>query len=243
MATTFQPGDLARRFANLFKWPIAERIIIVEGEHDQRYLALADQLYRKETGLHLLGKRLVAFPTGIGDEGGTYGILKHFHPFRTVIDRDVIPTGKKVFHAIALFDDDFEGRRAFNALAGQHLNYIRWRDIFLLRRVMPRTTRANHELIKLIDVQNAAWKDMECVIEDFVSFDVVTAFLQDHPGAMLCDPQRTAGGMHCVFRPQFKSTFVRFVETNALLQDVQNFVELLKSLRYHLGLPPDGEIE
>jgi hypothetical protein len=243
MTTSFQPGDLARGFANLFKWPIAERTIIVEGEHDQRYFSLASQLYREQTGLHLLGRRVVAFPTGIGDEGGTYGMLKHFHPLRAVMDKDLTPTGKKVFHAIALFDDDIEGRRAFNALAGQHLNYRKWRDIFLLKRVLPRTTRDGYQLMNLIESENVAWKGMECVIEDLVSFDVITAFLKDHPGAMLREPEQNAGGIHCVFRPQFKSMFVRFVECNALLEDVQHFVDVLKSLRYHVGLPPDGDGE
>src|SRR6266496_1408454 len=118
MGTAFQPGDLVRRFAGLFNWPVAKRSIIVEGEQDQRYFGLASQLYYKQTGLRLLGRQIAAFPTGIGEEGGAYGMQRHFHPLRAIMDKDVTLDGKKVFHAIAVFDDDTEGRRGFSALAG-----------------------------------------------------------------------------------------------------------------------------
>jgi len=53
MGHSFQPGDLARGFANLYGWPIKARTLLVEGEHDQRYFGLADQLYAEKTGLCL----------------------------------------------------------------------------------------------------------------------------------------------------------------------------------------------
>jgi len=243
MTTAFQPGDLVRGFASFFNWPVAKRSIVVEGEHDQRYFALANQLYHKQTGLRLLSSEIAVFPTGIGDEGGAYGMQRHFHPLRAIMDKDITPEGKKVFHAIALFDDDTEGRRGVNALTGQHLNYRKWRDVFLLKRVLPRTTRDVQHLVRLIDTENDPWKGMDCVIEDLVSFDVVTAFLKDNPGAMLRSPHENAGRAHCVFKSHLKAVFIRFVESNALLEDVHDLVEFLKSLRYHLGLSPDGDGE
>jgi hypothetical protein len=243
MARAFEPGDLVRGYAGLFHWPVAERTVVVEGEHDQRYLALADRLYFEKTGLRLLGKRLSAFPTGIGDDGGAFGLQRHFHPLRAIMDRDVTQDGRKVFHAVALFDDDLEGKRGFAALSGQHLNYRKWRDVFLLQRVIPRTTRDPDHLAKLVCEANAAWKGMDCEIEDLISVDVIKAFLVDNSGAMSRPLEERVGGAHCFFKPHFKASFIRFVEANALLCDINSIVETLKSLRFHLGLLPDGEAE
>src|SRR3954451_9970102 len=102
MAGSFKAGDLVRRFAALHRWPIAERCILVEGEHDQRYFSLADKFYVQKTGLRLLGSRVSVFPTGLGEEGGAFGLQRHFHPLRANMDVDLTEDGKKVFHAIAV---------------------------------------------------------------------------------------------------------------------------------------------
>jgi hypothetical protein len=241
MGTVFQPGDLVRRFATLHGWPVAERTILVEGEHDQRYFALADNLYACKTNLRLLGRRLAAFPTGLGGDGGAFGLQRNFHPLRSNMDCDLTSEGRKVFHAIALFDNDLEGKRGFAALTGQHLNYRKWRDVFLLQRVIPRSTRDCDQIAKLVNAANATWQDMDCEIEDLVSVDLINAFLQENPGAVTRDPERHNNGIHCSFQRHAKGPFIRFVEAHALLPDVEQIVELLKSLRYHVALPPDGE--
>jgi hypothetical protein len=241
MASPFQPGDLVRRFAALHGWQIAERCILVEGEHDQRYFAIADRLYAQKTGHRLLGGRLSVFPTGIGEDGGAFGLQRHFHPLRANIDCDLTPNGQKVFHAIAMFDDDLEGRRGFSALTGQHLNYRKWRDVFLLCRILPRTTRDPEQLYKLIETANGAWRGMDCEIEDLVSISVVNAFVSENPSAVRHPIERRGNGIHCSFQRHAKADFIRFVETHAMIGDVEAIVEYLKSLRYLLGLPPDGE--
>jgi hypothetical protein len=241
MPARFQPGDLVRQFAGLYGWPIEERSIVVEGEHDQRYFTLADTLYTKETGMHLLGAKVAVFPTGIGDEGGAFGLQRHFHPLRAIMDRDMTPDGQKVFHAIALFDSDIEGKRGFGSLTGQHLNYRKWRDVFLLQRAIPRTTRDPIQMAQLVDKANHDWRGLDCEIEDLVSSSLINTFLQENPHAVYRQPQQMNGALHCSFQKGSKANFVRFVEENAILQDLSQIVEILKSLRYHLGLQPDGD--
>ena len=239
--TTFQPGDLVRRFAALYGWPVRERTVLVEGESDQRYLELADRLYKAETGLSLISPQIAIFPTGIGDDGGAFGLQRHFHPLRTIMDRDVTLDGKKIFHAITLFDCDLEGRRGFGALTGQHLNYKKWRDVFLLQRSLPRTTRDATQLAKLIESTNQVWRGLDCEIEDLVGSSVISAFVEENPGAVFRPHEERSGGVRCFLKREFKAPFRRFVETNALLRDIEQLVETLKFLRYHLGLVPDGE--
>ena len=176
MNNPFQPGDLVRAFASLYGWPVKERSILVEGEHDKRYFVLADQLYSDKAQLRLLCPRLAVFPTGIGDEGGSFGLQRHFHPLRAVMDSEMTPNGQKIFHAIALFDDDIEGRRGFGALSGQHLNYRKWRDVFLLQRSLPRSTRDPVQVNNLVQKANDDWRGMECEIEDLVAIGIIKEF-------------------------------------------------------------------
>jgi len=52
--------------------------IVLEGEHDVRYFRLADKLYRRTSGLRLLGDGLDVLAAGRPD-GGTFAIMDHFH--------------------------------------------------------------------------------------------------------------------------------------------------------------------
>ena len=241
MNSPFQPGDLVRVFAKLYGWPVKERSILVEGEHDQRYFVLADKLYSEKTNLNLLGPKIAVFPTGIGDEGGSFGLQRHFHPLRAVMDRDVTPQGQKIFHAIALFDDDIEGKRGFAALTGQHLNYRKWRDVFLLQRSIPRLNRSPAQVEKQVDEANCNWRGMECEIEDLVAIDIIKEFINENPTSIQRQLEQRNGAVHCRFHRHAKASFIRYVEKNAIFEDLALIVEILKSLRYHLGLPPDGE--
>ena len=241
MHAAFQPGDLVRHYAGLFHWPVADRTILVEGEHDQRYFVLADKLYAEKTQLKLLCSQMAIFPTGIGDEGGSFGLQRHFHPLRAVMDRDMTQNGQKIFHAIALFDDDIEGRRGFGALTAQHLNYRKWRDVFLLQRFIPRSTRDPVQVDKLIGTANNKWRGMECEIEDLVAIDMIKEFVSENPNCIQRQLEERNGAVHCRFHRHAKANFIRFVEKNAILEDLSLIVDTLKSLRYYLGLPPDGE--
>jgi hypothetical protein len=157
------------------------------------------------------------------------------------MDRDITPNGQKIFHAIALFDCDTEGKRGFGSLTGQHLNYRKWRDVFILQRSIPRTTRDPVQVAHLVEKDNADSWDMECEIEDLVSLGLIKAFIAMNPSSVQRPPDERNGAVHCRFHRPAKANFVRFVEENAILQDLSLIVDALKSLRYHLGLPPDGE--
>lgn len=238
--TEFRPGDIVRAFAARHRWPIAERSILVEGETDRRYFMLAARLYEEECGRRLLGNDVAVFPTGIGDEGGAFGLQRHFHPLRSVMEIDLTPEGRVVFHAIALFDNDMNGKKGFNALTGQHLNYRRWRDVFLLHRSFPMTTRDPVQVEKLVVAGNEDFKMMDCEIEDLVNESVVDAYAQQNPRAFIRPPSRVGTGIHLSFVKGEKGQFCSFVERYAICDDVRAIIEILKALRYFLGLKPDG---
>ena len=216
---------------------------MVEGEHDERYVKLAARLYHRETGRHLLGRDLVVFTPGIGENGGADALQRNFPVLRGIMDVDLTPEGKNVYRAIVLLDQDSAGLRGSRALTGSHSNYKLWRDVFLLCRKLPRHSRDLVQLTRSIEANNAPWKGMECEIEDLVDIDLLEEFLRQNPGAAVREIERRADGHHCFLRPHYKGQLVRFVEKNAQLRDVSVLVEVLKSLRYHLGLPDDREMQ
>lgn len=230
-----QPGDIVRRFAALKGWPIAANCILVEGEHDQRYFALAGRLHCESTGFNLITPDLSIFPTGIGDAGGAFGLQRHFHPLREIMDVDVGADGRQPYFAIAIFDNDLEGKRGFSALTGRHLVYRKWRDVFILHRSIPRTTRDPAQVERLVEQANAEWRNEDCEIEDMLSAGLVTAFIDENSNAAY----RRANGSRGV-KNDAKARFCRFVEQNAMVADVRMLIEALKSFRYFLGLNPDG---
>jgi len=241
MAAQFNPGDFVRKFAAHHRWPIAEYSILVEGEIDQRYFTLADTLYFKENGARLLGNQVSVFPTGIGEQGGAYGLQRHFHPLRANIDMDRTPDGNAVFHAIALFDNDSEGKRGFNALTGQHLSYRPWRDVFLLHRRIPRTTRDPAQVEKLVAASNVNCRSLDCEIEDLVCLDLVKVYGEANPRAFFRPTLVVDADIRVSVSKGEKGRFCSYVEQNALLSDINALVDVLKALRYFMGLDPDGD--
>ncbi|EEF62495.1 hypothetical protein [Pedosphaera parvula] len=241
MGTSFQPGDIARAFASRRGWKISKLNILVEGEHEQRYFSLADRLYRQKENKALISTQISIFPTGIGDDGGAFGLQRDFHPLRAIMDVDLSADGKRACYAVALFDDDMPGRRGCNSLTGQHLTYRKWRDVFLLQRLLPRSTRSPEQMQKLVDEANQPWRGIDCEIEDLISIDLLSEFLKGNHKAAEREPQEVAGSVRCSLTSAGKAQYVRFVEDNALLADVRCLVDFLKSMRYHLGLEPDGD--
>jgi hypothetical protein len=237
----FQPGDIVRRYASYFNLPICEKSILVEGENDQRYFHLAANLYFEATGKKLLGDRLSLFPTGIGDLGGTYGILTHFHSLRQNMKVDVTSDGKPVYHVIALFDSDSAGKKAFGELAAQYLEYRKWRDIFLLHRIIPRSSRDPKYLERLVAEANHSSRSLDCEIEDLIAKDLVEDYVDMNPNAITKALAVIGDAFHVDFVKGQKGRFCGFVEQNALVEDVVAIVEVLKALRYFLGLAPDGD--
>jgi hypothetical protein len=220
-------------------WPVGANNILVEG-NDSSYFALAANLFRQEYNRDLLAG-LAVFPTGDGDAGGTDGILRHFPTFRSLIDTDVDINGVRLFQAIALLDCDSAGKNAKNGLTARYTAYQEHRDVFLLQRRLPRTTRSPKQLGNAIDRENEAWKRLDCEIEDLLSLPLLETFVKQATRPLRCDPVHLNGAHHFEFNEGVKPALLRFVSEHARLKDVEMIVDVLKSLRYYMGLSPDGD--
>jgi hypothetical protein len=242
MSSEFTPGDHVRWFAKRRGWQLAKKNILVEGENDQKYFELAACLYEEKYHRQLIGTQLAIFPTGSGDKGGAYGIQKYFRTFRHLIEEDLSPEGMKLFHAIALLDNDPKGKQTYRALTARHTEFHENRDLFLLYRKFPRNTREPNTLTQLIEKENQLWKRLDCEIEDLLSVDLLKLFVNGNSDYIQSEPIDLNGAHHFKFKTHAKALLFRFVEENASLEEVIMVVEVLKSLRFYLGLEPDGEL-
>ena len=245
LESDFRPGDLVRTYALKCGWSIRKHNVIVEGENDQRYAILASNRYQEDTGLCLVGSDLAVFPPGIGDEGGTYGIQRQLPTLQGLVDVDFDEDGRRMFRFVALMDSDRAGKQAARALTGQHMKLRQNRDVFLLQREMPRETRDPNRLGRLIEQYNAPWKKLDCEIEDLLPFEMLDEFVKSNSNVLKRvtrgdNPQVENGRHHFEFDRAVKGRLCQYVEENALLCDLVTVVEMLKAMRFYLGLDPNG---
>lgn len=118
---------MVRWYAAGLGWPLDARNILVEGELDQRYFVLASDLYLRLYHRVLMGPPLAIYPTGIGDAGGTDGILEHYPTLRSLIERDALVNNRRTYRVIVLLDSDSgeEGRETLERTIRQPSGQLR----------------------------------------------------------------------------------------------------------------------
>jgi hypothetical protein len=237
----FQPGDHVRWFADKFGWQLARRTVLVEGETDVKYFHLASHLYHEANGRHLLSEEFGVVSTGFGDAGGTDGIVERFPAFRQIISLDCSATGKQLFRAVALVDGDAEGHKACDYLTNRYTGMVKNRDVFVLQRIFPRESQDPRKLVDIMKAANKPWHDLDCEIEDLLDRDVLDLFVAENGGCLKRALTVKDNGHHFDFTTAGKSNLCRWVPEIVVLKEMSNIVEVLRSLRYYLGINPDGE--
>lgn len=235
-----RPGELAKEYAKRMNWTLRSRNVMVEGESDVDYFKVANELHKENAKLDLLGDDISLFACGSGDSGGTVGMFEQLPPLLNIIKSDPDPNGKLLFRVIALIDNDRAGRGLQNGLLQQYRQIKTNRDIFILNRVFPRTTSEPKALTNQIEKYNKDWKGLDCEIEDLIGPGIIECFLEENPGALRKPPTNINNGYHYEWIDSAKPNLYRFTQRYALLDDVTMIVEALKSLRFYLGLHPEG---
>lgn len=237
-----KPGDLARGHARKKGWELKQRNLMVEGDSDVRYFELAGNLYKDKTGLSLIGSDFNIFSAGPGNLGGTAGVINEFYTLYNIIRTDCDQNGKVLFRVVALLDNDKAGRNCHRGLLQQHRLLKNNRDIFLLNRVLPKTTSEPKALTSQIEKCNSNWKSIDCEIEDLFGESLIDCFLDDNRGELVKSMQTAGQHRHYEWTPNAnaKGKLSRFVKEYAVLEDLTDLVEILKSFRFYLGLPIDG---
>jgi hypothetical protein len=233
---------MAAKFAHARGWSLDTYNIMVEGVRDVDLFRLADRKYSEESRRTLLSNGMTVFAAGTGDDGGTSGIVRYFSTLKQLIDVDLTEDGRRLFRVVALLDDDTEGQKAHRILTGpMSHNFRDYYDVFLLRRVMPRTTREPSHLARLTSEANSDWKGLDCVIEDLLSGTLLELFVNATPSCLMCDPKFIGERHHYKFHTHAKAPLFRFAEENGNLDELRDIAEILMAFRYYFGLDPDGD--
>lgn len=229
-----------RAFGQRYGWELGRCNLMLEGTTDVAYFDLANRLYADNEHYNLIDEAFRVHAIGIGEEGGTDGMMDRLRLLAETLRIFPIDDPQRRVRVVCLFDDDAKGRGAFNAMSGK---FIPWSDIFLLRRKYPRTTRdpkAFDAHTRKLNEAYLADKNFFCEIEDLVARSVIDTFVGLNPSCLQRELRSIGDGFHCDLHRTAKGNLLRFVEENALLDDVRLLVELLKSFRFLFGLPVNG---
>lgn len=228
--------DAVAQYGRALGLAVLPRTLLVEGTTDVALFKLAAQLECAATGSRLVGQDFAVLAAGKCERGGADGVIRELVSLRAVARTCLLPNGRPRYRFVALFDNDDAGRRAV-ALARRIDNSIlEHKDLFLLRPVMPLPGSLDPgELQRMFERENADYKGLDWEIEDLLPDHFVEAFLAEHPHAM----RRSSllnGKVHRDFTTDGKARLHRFVRQNAIRHDLASVIEVLKAIRYYLGL-------
>lgn len=240
MTSAASPKAGCEWYAAMCGWSLCAGNVMLEGTSDVAYFNLAARLHRSQSGASLLGTDLSIFAAGLEEEGGTFGISERFPTLFNLASLDQDPSGRRRFRVIALLDDDTMGRSAVNLIAGGHRQIREYESTFRLRRVMPRRTDSARSLGLQTEAANAAFGRLECTIEDMLSDQLCARFVAARPDAVSKPASTAATGTHRYWTPSGKRMLRQFAEEQATIDDVPALVDVLRSLRSYVGLPPEG---
>ena len=233
--------SLVRQYADKKGWNLARYNVLVEGESDVTYFTLANDLYRKQHQLRLLGTDLAILPAGFRNTGGVGELQEQFRTLGNLIEADAGLPRTERFRVIAIFDNDDAGRRAFRAVTHQYSKWEAYADVFLLHRVYPRGVRSKKQFEQEVKESNRPWIGLDCEIEDLMARGIVESFISENPRCLRGQPHIAGAAHHYEWTDHHtKAHLRRFCQQYALLEDVDQLVALLQAIRDLFQLAPNG---
>ena len=232
--------DSVARYAMVLGFVVRPRTVLVEGTTDVELFQLAARLEREKTGIDLLGNDLAIIAAGVGDLGGTRGVIRELVCLRGLARTCLLPNGRPRYRFIGLFDDDTAGQQAVKAARDFDTSILEYKDVFCLRPVMPLPGNLDPGTVrKTFERENACYKGLKWELEDLLPHEIVDAFLSDYPGAVARNTSM-GGKVHRDLTRDGKARLHRFVKEHALRNDLSAVIEVLKAIRFYLGLQPPG---
>lgn len=229
--------DIVAHFAKSKNFNIRLRTVFVEGTTDVDLFELAAQYAKEETGIDLLGEKLAIVASGTGDDGGTKGICRELVSFKNLARVCLLPNGKPKYRFVGLFDNDDAGRRAIHDVRKTDSSILEFKDVFRLQPIMPSVlNRDPGALQKIFDEENNKYKGLDWELEDLLPESLIMAFLDEFPTAIARSPNTVHDRIHRDWTPHGKAQLHRFVKAHAMHVDLLAVIDVLRALRYYLGI-------
>lgn len=216
---------------------IRPRTVLVEGTTDADLFRLAAYLERQATGVDLLGVDLAFVAAGVGEHGGTRGVIRELVCLRGLARASLLPNGRPRYRFIGLFDHDRAGNLAVEAARDFDFTILEYKDVFRLWPVMPLTGNLDPiSLKRTVEQANGDFKGLDWELEDLLPENFIQAFVSEEPYAIL-KTVSIGGRVHRDWTPDCKSRLHRFLKQNALHGDLNEVVKVIKAIRVYLNLP------
>ncbi len=215
---------------------VKPRTVLVEGNTDVNLFKVAANLEREATGISLLGNDLAIAAAGDGINGGAGGVVHQLLFFRGLARACLSPDGRPLYRFIGLFDNDWAGKQAIKMIRHIDASILEYKDVFLLWPVMPIPGNLDPgALRRAFENDNSRYKGLDWEIEDFISTDFIEAFQAEYPSAII-RVLKVGDKMHHDFSTDGKAQFHKYVQINAVRDDIIGVIELLKAIRRYLLL-------
>ncbi|MDQ3776810.1 MAG: hypothetical protein M3461_21900 [Pseudomonadota bacterium] len=228
--------DSVARYAMVLGFAIRPRTVLVEGTTDVELFRLAARLECERTGIDFLAKDLAIVAAGERDRGGVHGVIRELLALRGMARTCLLPNGRPRYRFIGLFDNDKAGQEAVKLARVIDTSILEYKDVFRLWPTMPLAGNLDPGTMqKTFERQNADYKGLKWELEDLLPQQFVAAFLSDYPGAV-AHSMSLRGKVHRDFTRDGKAHLHRFVKQHAVRDDLATVVEVLKAIRFYLGL-------
>ncbi|NTV47668.1 MAG: hypothetical protein HGB11_14370 [Chlorobiales bacterium] len=229
--------DNVLSYGTVLGWNLLPRTVLVEGTSDVFYFELAAFMERKKTGVELLGTELAIIAAGEGDRGGTRGVIRELVALRGISRTVLLQNGSPKYRFIGLFDNDTAGREAVEFARKLDTSILEYKDVFRLQPTMVTSGNLDPKTLnKTFERDNSAYKGLDWELEDVLPLDFRETFFSDHPEAAIRN-NKISDKVHHDLTRDGKARLKKFVNDNAVYDDLKGFIDVLKAIRFYMCLP------
>jgi hypothetical protein len=228
--------DFVVLYGRALGWNLRPKTVLVEGTTDVDLFQLAASLERSETGIDLLGGDLAIEAAGVGDRGGTRGVVRELISLRNFGRTCLLPDGRPRYRFVGLFDNDCAGRQAVKLARVLDASVMEYKDVFRIQPVMPTSGNLDpRTLQRNFERSNSVYKGLDWELEDLLPREFLEAFFSENPNS--CSKKLNIGEkVHHDFSRDGKARLHRFIREHAMYDDLGSVIDVLKAIRFYLCL-------
>jgi hypothetical protein len=228
--------DSVARYGKALGFEVRLRTVLVEGTSDVDIFHMAARLERAATGIDLLGEDLAIVAAGERDRGGASGVVRELVSLRGMSRTCLAQNGRPRYRFVGLFDNDYAGKQAVKLARIVDNSILEYKDVFRLWPQMPLPGNLDPGAIKrAFEKENAAYGSLDWELEDLLPDVFIDAFVAENSKAIV-KTKLVGNKVHRDLTADGKAKLHYFVKQNAVRDDFASVIEVLKALRFYLGI-------